>query len=465
MKKLLAALLVLLGVSHAQAQTDSFLALNGTFKNPFALTNTWSALQTFNASLTVKDTITINGATTGGGFLQADGSNSFLNVNFSNGVQFVGGFTPLSIAQAGGYNVISLNNANNGTSGLGIFGGANGDNLNVYYMAPAGGNHQWRVNGVTVANLNSGGGLTLGQPTSLNGVLGLSGSTSGQFLLSANNTATTINIGPLVAVATSGLISNNATQASSVGGLSILNTTTASHSTDTSDGAVSISGALTANSATNELVYRALALGGANNLTGGGHIQSMRIGDITAVTSASTTTDELDGFFFESSSSGTVTTGAAIRIVNWPGATKNTIWDTSGGNWVNNGQLTLGSVGGVNGTINFSGSTSGSGVISTGATGGHLSLSSSATPSLTAGCNGAGSSVSGSDISGTITGQTAAATTCTLTFGTAYGAAPNCVAMGISSPLTGAATPATGTLVVNFASTANYKFSYFCPGV
>ncbi len=94
----------------------------------------------------------------------------------------------------------------------------------------------------------------------------------------------------------------------------------------------------------------------------------------------------------------------------------------------------------------------------------HLSYVGGVAPTLTAGCNGAGSVVSGNDVSGTITGQTAAATTCTLTFGTAYGAAPNCVAMGQSSPLTGAATPATGTLVVSFASTANYKFSYYCPG-
>lgn len=94
---------------------------------------------------------------------------------------------------------------------------------------------------------------------------------------------------------------------------------------------------------------------------------------------------------------------------------------------------------------------------------GHLKMT-GGTPSLTAGCNGAGSSVSGTDIHGTVTGQTAAATTCTLTFGNAYSAAPDCVAMGISSPLTGTATPGTGTLVVNFASTANYKFTYFCPG-
>jgi hypothetical protein len=113
---------------------------------------------------------------------------------------------------------------------------------------------------------------------------------------------------------------------------------------------------------------------------------------------------------------------------------------------------------------NIAGGSSGSVLVTASNTGGHITLSSSANPTLTAGCNGAGSSVSGTDTTGTVTGQTAAATTCTLTFATAFAATPFCLAMGISSPLTGAATAGTGTLVVNFASTSNYKFSYFCQG-
>lgn len=85
-------------------------------------------------------------------------------------------------------------------------------------------------------------------------------------------------------------------------------------------------------------------------------------------------------------------------------------------------------------------------------------------PTVTAGCNGAGVSVSGTDMAATITGQTAAATTCTLTFGTAYAAAPNCAITGLTSPLTGAITVAAGTIVTNFASTASYKWSYVCHG-
>jgi hypothetical protein len=86
-------------------------------------------------------------------------------------------------------------------------------------------------------------------------------------------------------------------------------------------------------------------------------------------------------------------------------------------------------------------------------------------PTLTAGCNGAGQVTTGAtDRSGTITGQTTAHTTCTLTFAQAYAVAPSCVAMGISSPLTTTAVSTTTTLVVNFANTANFKWTYWCPG-
>jgi hypothetical protein len=94
----------------------------------------------------------------------------------------------------------------------------------------------------------------------------------------------------------------------------------------------------------------------------------------------------------------------------------------------------------------------------------HLSFGQATAPTVSAGCNGAGSSVAGTDFAGTVTGQTAAATTCTVTFGVAFAATPHCVVTGLTSPLTGAVTPATGTLVVNFASTANYKFTYHCAG-
>ena len=130
-----------------------------------------------------------------------------------------------------------------------------------------------------------------------------------------------------------------------------------------------------------------------------------------------------------------------------------------------NGQVFINPQGGSSGNIILQGTTSGNTSLLASATGGHLGYAGSGSaPSLTAGCNGAGSSVTGTDIAGTVTGQTAAATTCTLTFGTAFAATPFCTVSGQNSPLTGAFTPSTSTLVVNFASTANYKWSYTCYG-
>ena len=97
----------------------------------------------------------------------------------------------------------------------------------------------------------------------------------------------------------------------------------------------------------------------------------------------------------------------------------------------------------------------------------HLAVVTQATaPTITAGCNGAGSSVGAgsSDLHGWVTGQTAAVTTCTITFGTAFTNRPACVASGENSPLTGVITVGTGTLVVNFASTGNFKFDWICMG-
>lgn len=96
---------------------------------------------------------------------------------------------------------------------------------------------------------------------------------------------------------------------------------------------------------------------------------------------------------------------------------------------------------------------------------GHAKVIASTSPTLTAGCNGAGQVISGGDTHGTITGQTTASTSCTLTFANAYAAAPDCVVSGLTAPLTGAVTVGTGTLVVNFASVANFKWSYHCFGL
>lgn len=96
----------------------------------------------------------------------------------------------------------------------------------------------------------------------------------------------------------------------------------------------------------------------------------------------------------------------------------------------------------------------------------HVLALATTVPTLTAGCNGAGSSVgtNSSDFAGNATGQTSAATTCTVTFANAFATTPSCTVTGDQSQPT-AITRATGTLVVTFASTANYRFSWFCSGV
>lgn len=96
----------------------------------------------------------------------------------------------------------------------------------------------------------------------------------------------------------------------------------------------------------------------------------------------------------------------------------------------------------------------------------HLGVTAQATaPTITAGCSGAGSAVGtgSSDAHGWITGSTAAATTCTITFGTAFTNRPACTVSGEQSAIL-TMTPGTATLVVTFASTANYKFDWVCMG-
>lgn len=95
---------------------------------------------------------------------------------------------------------------------------------------------------------------------------------------------------------------------------------------------------------------------------------------------------------------------------------------------------------------------------------GHIGISSTGSaPTLTGGCNGAGSSIRGSDVNGEVTGQTSAATTCTVTFGTAFASKPYCVPTGDQSAIT-SKTVTASSMVVNFASTANFVFGWVCHG-
>ncbi|HEX9613606.1 MAG TPA: hypothetical protein VGA05_08330 [Candidatus Bathyarchaeia archaeon] len=97
-------------------------------------------------------------------------------------------------------------------------------------------------------------------------------------------------------------------------------------------------------------------------------------------------------------------------------------------------------------------------------TNGHLGYSGTA-PTLTAGCNGAGSAgVTGTDNAGLINGQTAAATTCTVTFAKTYTTAPFCTANGVNGAVTLLSTTTTA-LVIVFPSTAGWFGSFICVGI
>lgn len=97
-----------------------------------------------------------------------------------------------------------------------------------------------------------------------------------------------------------------------------------------------------------------------------------------------------------------------------------------------------------------------------------FSVTGGTAPTLTAGCNGAGSAVAAgsTDNRGKITTQTAASTTCTLTFNHTWPQAPFCVAGDAEATITPAAysvgATGTGTVVFNFVSAANDVFDYVC---
>jgi hypothetical protein len=87
---------------------------------------------------------------------------------------------------------------------------------------------------------------------------------------------------------------------------------------------------------------------------------------------------------------------------------------------------------------------------------------------ITAGCGGAGSSVTSgsSDNRGQFTTANAASTTCTITFGTAFATAPFCVFGDGNASVTpvaySAGATSTTTAVVDFASVSNAKINYVC---
>jgi hypothetical protein len=97
-----------------------------------------------------------------------------------------------------------------------------------------------------------------------------------------------------------------------------------------------------------------------------------------------------------------------------------------------------------------------------------LSSTGGTAPTLTAGCNGAGSSVNASstDNRGQFTTQTANATTCTLTFNHTWPQAPFCLVVDANANIVpigvSVGAESTTTLVIDFASQANKVFNYMC---
>lgn len=115
------------------------------------------------------------------------------------------------------------------------------------------------------------------------------------------------------------------------------------------------------------------------------------------------------------------------------------------------------------GEVVLSGNVSGSLSMVGTPTGGHVAFASSSTPTLGV-CNGAGSALFGTDTVGAVTGQTAVATQCTVTFGTAYANPPFCTVSGETAPPTSYSATAS-VLTVNFSSVTLYKFVWQCFGL
>ncbi len=100
-------------------------------------------------------------------------------------------------------------------------------------------------------------------------------------------------------------------------------TQTTPNAGDTSDSALQIRYALSASSATNELVARALNFSFTNTLTGGGVLSNARVFNMSCSTSSSTTTTNLDMIYLEQgTTSGTVTNGRGLRITAMQGTSQ-----------------------------------------------------------------------------------------------------------------------------------------------
>ncbi len=84
-------------------------------------------------------------------------------------------------------------------------------------------------------------------------------------------------------------------------------------------------------------------------------------------------------------------------------------------------------------------------------------------PVLTSCVTGGSPLITGTDFSGVITAGTTASTTCTVTFGTAFVTAPNCVVAWQTGPLAAMSwVTSTTALTITQTSNASSKIAYIC---
>ncbi len=123
--------------------------------------------------------------------------------------------------------------------------------------------------------------------------------------------------------------------------------------------------------------------------------------------------------------------------------------------------ITVGFSGVILGKVSIFGSTSGTTVLSGTATGGHLTYVGSGTAPTNSACTGFSLTTGSSDLAGTV--SFTSATSCAISFGTAFATAPFCQASGGTAATTVRVAATTSVLTVTFG-TAQAAMSWNCYG-
>jgi len=181
------------------------------------------------------------------------------------------------------------------------------------------------------------------------GSLRVSGSITGSLLGTASYAPNIYN--------TDGELTGNRTISASFYSLSVISTKstgstftvshiqTQSNATDTADIGMQVSYNLSASSATNQLVARAFQLSVANNLTGSGILQNLRVFNLAAFFGTGTTTSDADLVYLERGNlTGTINNYRAIRIANFTGTNRGGIAIAAIGGTGNAAYVNMGSI-------------------------------------------------------------------------------------------------------------------------